>query len=81
MQGSAADIIKIAMIDVNQWIVSKEVPARIIMQVHDELVLEVKSDASDDIKFDLIKIMESSVDLDVPLVVDAAVGLNWDEAH
>jgi len=51
------------------------------MQVHDELVLEVKSDASDDIKFDLIKIMESSVDLDVPLVVDAAVGLNWDEAH
>jgi DNA polymerase-1 len=69
------------MIDVNQWIVSKEVPARIIMQVHDELVLEVKSDASDDIKFDLIKIMESSVDLDVPLVVDAAVGLNWDEAH
>lgn len=81
MQGSAADIIKIAMIDVDQWIVSKKVPARIIMQVHDELVLEVKSDASDDIKFDLIKIMESSVDLDVPLVVDAAVGLNWDEAH
>jgi len=69
------------MIDVDQWIVSKKVPARIIMQVHDELVLEVKSDASDDIKFDLIKIMESSVDLDVPLVVDAAVGLNWDEAH
>ena len=81
MQGSAADIIKIAMIDVNKWIVSKKVPARIIMQVHDELVLEVKSNVSDDIKFDLIKIMESSVKLDVPLIVDAAVGSNWDEAH
>ena len=51
MQGSAADIIKIAMIDVDQWIVSKKVPARIIMQVHDELVLEVKSDASDAVSY------------------------------
>jgi DNA polymerase-1 len=81
MQGSAADIIKLAMIDVSNWLKSENAPARIIMQVHDELVLEVQSDVISDIRSKIVEIMESTVSLKVPLIVDVGVGKNWDEAH
>jgi DNA polymerase-1 len=81
MQGSAADIIKIAMIDVDKWLKESDANAKMIMQVHDELVLEVKSDQAETIKQDIVKIMESTVDLSIPLIVDAGIGNNWDEAH
>lgn len=81
MQGSAADIIKLAMIDVSNWLKSENAPARIIMQVHDELVLEVQSDVISDIRSKIVEIMESTVNLKVPLIVDVGVGKNWDEAH
>ena len=81
MQGSAADIIKLAMIDVSKWLRSEKVPAKMIMQVHDELVLEVRSDVISDIKDEIINIMESTVSLKVPLIVDVGTGKNWDEAH
>ena len=81
MQGTAADIIKLAMIDVSKWLRSEKVPAKMIMQVHDELVLEVRSDVISDIKDEIINIMESTVSLKVPLIVDVGTGKNWDEAH
>ena len=81
MQGSAADIIKIAMIDVHNWLQKEDVAARIIMQVHDELVFEVKSEIAEDTKNKIIQIMESAVNLEVPLIVDAAIGANWEKAH
>ena len=81
MQGTAADIIKRAMIAVQDWLVSKKVPARMIMQVHDELVLEVKSDSVDTVREDLVALMSGAAALSVPLKVDAGTGQDWDEAH
>ncbi len=81
MQGTAADIIKLAMIDVHKWLGSGTTPARLIMQVHDELVLEVDRDAADEVMAEVIRHMESAADLRVPLKVEAATGANWDEAH
>jgi DNA polymerase-1 len=81
MQGTAADIIKRAMIDVDRWLIERKVPARLIMQVHDELVLEVESSALEHVTEELRKRMSGAADLRVPLRVDAGVGANWDEAH
>ena len=81
MQGSAADIIKLAMINVHHWLINDDVPAKIVMQVHDELVLEVNENNSQEIKESIIKLMESVTKIDVPLIVDAAIGSNWEEAH
>jgi DNA polymerase-1 len=81
MQGTAADIIKRAMIDVDRWILAGKVPARIIMQVHDELVLEVDSSAAEEVAAGLRTRMSSAAELRVPLKVDAGIGNNWDEAH
>ena len=81
MQGSAADIIKLAMINVYNWLKKDDVPAKIVMQVHDELVLEVNEKHSQEIKGNIINIMESVTEIDVPLIVDAALGSNWEEAH
>jgi DNA polymerase I len=81
MQGTAADIIKRAMIDVDGWLRSADVPARIIMQVHDELVLEVADSAVATIVQQLRQRMAAAADLRVPLKVDVGIGLNWDEAH
>lgn len=81
MQGSAADIIKLAMIDVDRWLKDEKIAAKIIMQVHDELVLEVKSELASEVKQEITRIMESTVSLKVPLIVDAGIGNNWDEAH
>ncbi len=81
MQGTAADIIKRAMIRVDQWLPGSGLDALMIMQVHDELVFEVASDAVDALTEEVKKIMEEAAEMAVPLIVDAGVGSNWDEAH
>lgn len=82
MQGTAADIIKKAMLDVDRWIQqTKNDDVLMIMQVHDELVFEIKESALQQSTAKIIDIMEKAVSLDVPLVVEAGVGENWDEAH
>ena len=81
MQGTAADIIKRAMIAVDRYLAESGVDARMIMQVHDELVLEVAPAALDSVKAEVIKLMMAAADLSVPLEVGMGVGANWDEAH
>jgi len=81
MQGTAADIIKVAMIRVADWLATGQVDARLIMQVHDELVLEVAEGDVAALMQELHGLMGGAVALSVPLKVDAAAGLNWDEAH
>ena len=81
MQGTAADIIKRAMIDVDAWLQSSRAPARLIMQVHDELVLEVADQAVPAIVGQLRTHMAQAATLAVPLKVDVGIGHNWDEAH
>jgi DNA polymerase-1 len=81
MQGTAADIIKKAMIAVDRWLLDSKVQARIIMQVHDELVLEVHRSAKPKVMQHLPQIMAQVVELQVPLKVDVGEGRNWDEAH
>ncbi|MBV6423101.1 MAG: DNA polymerase I [Steroidobacteraceae bacterium] len=81
MQGTAADIIKRAMIDVHAWCVREHAPARLIMQVHDELVLEVRADAVTQIADSLRRCMVEAASLKVSLKVDIGTGDNWDEAH
>lgn len=81
MQGTAADIIKRAMISVDRWIEAERPPVRMIMQVHDELVFEVADDAVEPARERIRREMEAAADLAVPLVVDIGVGDDWEEAH
>jgi DNA polymerase-1 len=81
MQGTAADIIKRAMITVDAWCMREDVPARLIMQVHDELVLEVRADAVEAVATGVREHMVGAAELKVPLRVDIGTGTNWDEAH
>src|SRR4029077_8557312 len=81
MQGTAADIIKRAMIDVDAWCTRTASPARLIMQVHDELVFEVPEAAAADFGQTVREHMVGAASLSVPLRVDVGVGANWDEAH
>lgn len=81
MQGSAADIIKRAMLAADQWLQQGEADARMIMQVHDELVLEVAADQVPQVCDHLCDLMSGAAELAVPLLVEAGVGENWDEAH
>ncbi len=81
LQGSAADIIKKAMIDVDHWIGDDNSNIKMIMQVHDELIFEVKKGFADEAHENIISLMESTVKLDIPLIVDANTGANWNEAH
>ncbi|MEE9267499.1 MAG: DNA polymerase I, partial [Gammaproteobacteria bacterium] len=81
MQGTAADIIKRAMITLHRWLEESGAAARMIMQVHDELVFEVAKDAVTDVQVVVVAQMEAAAELSVPLKVDAGVGKNWDEAH
>ena len=81
MQGTAADIIKRAMIAVDAWLIDRQDQARMLMQVHDELVFEVHADHVDEIRTGIGDRMAAAADLAVPLVVDIGVGTNWDEAH
>lgn len=81
MQGTAADIIKKAMIAVHQWLNQTQIDAKMIMQVHDELVLEVHESIITQVSEQIKKLMSGAAQLKVPLVVDVGVGVNWDEAH
>jgi DNA polymerase-1 len=81
MQGTAADLIKLAMIAVQRWLDEARLAARLIMQVHDELVLEVPEGELDAVREGLRDRMQDVARLDVPLIVDLGVGENWDKAH
>ncbi len=81
MQGTAADIIKKAMVAVDNWLTASGLDARVILQVHDELVLEVREDLVDEVREQVRSHMSEAAKLDVPLVVEVGVGNNWDEAH
>lgn len=81
MQGTAADIIKLAMLAVDRFLTDSKLDARVIMQVHDELVLEVAERKLDELREGVISAMSSAAQLHVPLLVEVGVGDNWDEAH
>lgn len=81
MQGTAADIIKRAMVKVDDWLQQTKLAAKVILQVHDELVLEVRDDLLQDISVKITELMAQAADLSVSLEVDVGVGNNWDEAH
>ena len=81
MQGTAADIIKRAMVRVDRWLQETGLDARVILQVHDELVLEVREDLVERLATEIGPLMGGAAELDVPLVVETGVGYNWDEAH
>ena len=81
MQGTAADIIKLAMIEVDRWLADSALDAKMIMQVHDELVFEVAEDACAELCTEVTTRMASVIELKVPLLTEVGVGDNWDEAH
>ena len=81
MQGTAADIIKRAMIRVQAWLAESKAPAHLVMQVHDELVLEVAESSVENVRDKVVELMCGAGELSVSLKVDTGVGLNWDDAH
>ena len=81
MQGTAADIIKRAMIDVDAWLMDQDEAAHMLLQVHDELVFEIREDRVEALSAGIRERMAAAAELSVPLVVDVGVGVNWDEAH
>ncbi|MBM7062552.1 DNA polymerase I [Pseudomonas sp. UL073] len=81
MQGTAADIMKRAMVAVDGWLQSSQLDARVILQVHDELVVEVREELVEQVSERLRALMSGAAELDVPLLVEVGVGNNWDEAH
>ena len=81
MQGTAADIIKRAMIEIDAWCQLPTVPAKLLMQVHDELVLEVAEDYLEQAALEVGLRMSAAAQLAVPLKVEIGSGLNWDQAH
>ncbi|GGL58523.1 DNA polymerase I [Pseudomonas brenneri] len=81
MQGTAADIIKKAMVKVDNWLTESGLDAKVILQVHDELVVEVREDLVAEVSEKIREHMSSAAKLDVPLLVEVGVGDNWDEAH
>jgi DNA polymerase-1 len=81
MQGTAADLIKLAMIEVQRWLDAGKLATRLVLQVHDELVFEVPDGEVEQVKRELPGLMSGVSTLSVPLVVDVGIGNNWDEAH
>ena len=81
MQGTAADLIKLAMIAVQNWLEKSALKSRIVLQVHDELVLEVPDDELNEVRLHLPRLMGHVAELKVPLVVEVGVGPNWEAAH
>jgi DNA polymerase-1 len=81
IQGSAADIIKIAMVNIHRWMEKENLKSRMIMQVHDELVFDVHKDEVDVLKEQVTRLMKSAVRLEVPMEVEVGIGKNWLEAH
>lgn len=81
IQGSAADIIKVAMVNIHNWLKKEKLKTKMTMQVHDELVFDVHKDEVEVVKENVIRLMKSAVDLKVPMEVEVGVGQNWLEAH
>jgi DNA polymerase-1 len=81
MQGTAADLIKLAMLAVQNWLETTRMHSKLIMQVHDELVLEVPENELEEVKRELPRLMSQVAVLSVPLVAEVGVGKNWEEAH
>ena len=81
IQGSAADIIKIAMVNIHRWLLKEKLKTRMIMQVHDELVFDVHKDEVEIVKDNVRELMCRAVQLEVPMDVEVGVGENWLEAH
>ena len=81
MQGTAADLIKLAMIATQNWIDAQQLQTKLIMQVHDELVLEVPEDELNVVKTMLPQLMQNVAKIDVPLLAEVGVGSNWEAAH
>ena len=81
MQGTAADLIKLAMIAVQNWLSSEKLNTKLIMQVHDELVLEVPENELELVKQKLPQLMQGVAKLDVPLLAEVGFGSNWESAH
>ncbi len=81
IQGSAADIIKIAMVNIHRWLEKEKLKTKMIMQVHDELVFDLHKDEVDIVKPNVVYLMKHAVHLEVPMEVEMGVGLNWLEAH
>ena len=81
MQGTAADIIKRAMLAADRWLNQENPDAKMIMQVHDELVFEIAGDQVDGCVAKIRTLMAAAAELAVPLIVDIGIGNNWDEAH
>jgi len=77
VQGSAADLIKIAMNNVQSGLVEKFPHVRLLMQIHDELVLEAPQSEAESVRDFLVDVMESALDLDVPIIADASIADNW----
>jgi DNA polymerase-1 len=81
MQGTAADLIKLAMIAADKWLREEKLQTKLIMQVHDELVLEVPDNELELVKYSLPKLMQNVANLSVPLLAEVGVGSNWESAH
>ncbi len=81
IQGSAADIIKVAMIRIHEWLRTEKLKTKMIMQVHDELVFDLHRQELEDVKEKVVSLMKSAVELEVPMEVEVGVGENWLEAH
>jgi DNA polymerase-1 len=81
MQGTAADLIKLAMIAVQDWLDKSAVQSKLVLQVHDELLLEVPDAELAEIRSHLPRLMSQVAELKVPLVVEVGVGANWEAAH
>jgi len=81
MQGTAADIMKIAMISIHDWLQAEKPKAKMILQVHDEVILEVADKDSEQVEKKVSEIMSKAANLSVPLEVDSGIANNWGEAH
>ena len=81
LQGSAADIIKKAMLDIDELLLNEMPDVKMIMQVHDELVFECPKENADSVMEKMKDTMEQTVELNIPLIAEAAIGSNWNEAH
>jgi DNA polymerase-1 len=81
IQGSAADIIKVAMVNIHRWLQKEKLKTKMIMQVHDELVFDLHKDEVDVVKENVVALMKNAVQLEVPMEVEVGIGKNWLEAH
>ena len=81
IQGSAADIIKIAMVNIHAWLKKEKLKTKMTMQVHDELVFDLHKDEQDIVKANVIELMRNAVQLEVPMEVEVGVADNWLDAH